>query len=60
MGHYFEVIFDLRYISSILVKAGDIIEAGKIAAEWLNSKGYTVCEESIIEIKRTDIAHVIE
>ena len=60
MEYYFEVVTDIRGMDHVLVKARDVIEAGKIVVEVLSERGYMASDESIVEITRTNITKVIE
>jgi hypothetical protein len=60
MEYYFEVITDDKSLGHILIKAKDVIEAGKAAVEVLSERGYFTPEDEIIEIHRTKITYVIK
>lgn len=60
MEYYFEVIIDYKPMSHILVKAGDVIEAGYAVIAVLTERGHMVTYNDILEINRTKITKVIE
>lgn len=59
MEFYFEVITDISFKGSLLVKARDVIEAGEKAIQELTRQGFGATGDYITEIKRTKITEVI-